>query len=224
MPALPVPYRQPLLFQPVESLTGYSFHAVVDEVRAVWFPELEDEFEVRFGANGPLAFIALDRMGPGRHIIVFHPILNRPGTPIEVVRFIAKHELAHAARPPRVADGTVLDHPPEFWALEIVVAPERYAAWTWAFHNLRGCLVETDRGLRVVHTWRRRLESRPPGPYTPHLPFNDLPWRVLCPQGGAQLRLPPTWAWRPTAASRRHPPAVTQAPPRATLKNDAPLA
>lgn len=194
--------RQPLLFQPVESQTGFSFQAVVDEVRAVWFPEIRDEVEVRIVADGPLACISRHLMGRDSHVIAFHPVLNRPGTPIEFVRFIAKHELTHIVRPPRLEDGWREGHPREFWEHEAAVAPERYACWTWAYRELGRCLRSEYRGIRVVRTWRRRMAGVEPGPYTPHLPFDDLPWSVLCPEGGAQLRLPPVWAWRPQALTR----------------------
>jgi len=223
MPAsLPRPL-QPLLFQPVESQTGFNFQSVVDEARALWFPWLTDEIEVRIIAAGPLAFISRHLMGPNRHVIAFHPILNRPGTPIEVVRFIAKHELAHIQETPRLVAGQWESHPTEFWTLEFAIAPERYAAWTWTFRQLGPCLRHDRRGLRVLRTWRRRMAGRPPGPYTPHLPFHDLPWSVLCPEGGAQLRLPPTWAWRPHALARC-PRPVTGAPRSGTLNDHAPVA
>jgi hypothetical protein len=194
--------RQPLLFQPVESQTGFNFQTVVDEVRAVWFPEVRDEVEVRIVARGPLAFISRHLMGRDSHVIAFHPVLNRPGTPIELVRFIAKHELTHIIRPPRWDGDRYLEHPLEFWEHEFAVAPERYACWAWAHGHLSRCLRDGRDGLSVVRTWRRRMAGVEPGPYTPHLPFDDVPWRVLCPEGGAQLRLPPVWAWRPQAIAR----------------------
>jgi len=95
----PPAWRQPLLFQPYERMTPYSFSRVVDEVRAVWFPELEVDLEVRIDPYGPLACLWYHRMGLDRHIVCFHPILNRPGVPEEVVRFVAKHELTHIVVP-----------------------------------------------------------------------------------------------------------------------------
>ena len=184
-----VPFRQPLLFQPIETVTPFSFSGIVDEARAIWFPEIEDEIEVRIGDAGSLACIWYHRMGFGRHIIVFHPILNRPDMPVEVVRFIAKHELAHVLH----QEG---GHPPCFWEDELRVAPERFAAWSWIHRNLGNSLRETRYGLHVVRTWRARTR-RSITPYTPHLPFDDLPWKVLCPEGGAQLRLPPAWSAGP---------------------------
>ncbi len=130
-------------------------------------------------------------------------MLNRPGTPIELVRFIAKHELTHIIRPPRWDGNWYLDHPPEFWQLEFQVAPERFACWAWTHRHLSRCLRDGRDGLSVLRTWRRRMAGIAPGPYIPHLPFDDVPWDVLCPEGGAQLRLPPVWAWRPQAVASR---------------------
>ena len=190
-----VPLRQPLLFQPFETETPYSFSRVVDEVRAVRFPGIEDEVEVRLGAAGSLACIWYHRMGRGRHVIVFHPILNRADTPIEVVRFIAKHELTHILH----QEG---GHPPCFWEDELRVGPERFAAWAWVHANMGRQVRETRWGMRVVRSWRRTV--RPAfAPYTPHLPFDDVPWRVLCPEGGAQLRFLPEWSAGPAPLESR---------------------
>lgn|GEM_PF-5027481 len=184
-----IPWRQPLLFQPVETRTAFSFSEVVEEVRAVWFPELDGEVEVRIAALSPLASVWFDRMGPDRHVVVFHPILNRPDTPVEVVRFIAKHELTHL-----VVRGP--GHPPGFFEHELKVGPERFAVWAWVHTNLDGPVRETRWGVSVVRSWRTRVR-RAFTPYTPHLPIEDVPWKVLCPDGGAQLRFRPTWSHGP---------------------------
>jgi len=201
---------QPLLFQPVEALTPFSFSALTEECRSAWFPEIEDQVEVRIGAHGPLAFIQPDAMGRRRHVVVFHPILNQPGVPEPVVRFIAKHELTHIVRPPRtreVAEGSRIrtyynPHPPEFWQHEVHVGPERFAVWSWIHRNFGRALRHQSSGLVVLSSWRNRLPETFSG-YTLHLPFHDVPWRDLCPAGGAQLRLPPDWPPSP------HPLAAT---------------
>ena len=51
----PVPPRQPLLFQPVEAATPFSFARIVDETRAVWFPGMDVYIEVRFAVTSALA-------------------------------------------------------------------------------------------------------------------------------------------------------------------------
>ncbi|MBK9610096.1 hypothetical protein [Candidatus Amarobacter glycogenicus] len=185
----PVPPRQPLLFQPVEAATPFSFARIVDETRAVWFPGMGVDIEVRFAVTSALASIWFHRMGRDNHVIVFHPILNRPDMPIEVVRFIAKHELTHVLHP---APG----HPPCFWEDEPRVGPERFAVWSWLHTNFASPIRRTRWGTSVLRDWRDRTPPRLT-PYTPHLAFDDLPWRVLCPEGGAQLRFLPEWAPAP---------------------------
>jgi hypothetical protein len=124
-----VPLRQPLLFQPFERQAPFSFAEVVDETRAAWFPELEGEVETRVAALPSLASVWFHRMGFERHVVVFHPVLNRPDMPVEVVRFIAKHELTHLRVP-------AAGHPPEFWEAELAAGPERFAVWAWLNRNL----------------------------------------------------------------------------------------
>ena len=109
--------------------------------------------------------------------------------PIEVVRFIAKHELTHVLHP---APG----HPPCFWEDELRVGPERFAVWSWLHTNFASPIRRTRWGTSVLRDWRDRTPPRLT-PYTPHLAFDDLPWRVLCPEGGAQLRFLPEWAPAP---------------------------
>jgi hypothetical protein len=178
-------FRQPLLFQPVERATPFSFAAVVDETRSVWFPKIESEIEARIVAHPALASAWQHRMGFERHIIVFHPVLNRRDVPIEVVRFIAKHELVHLEM---FDEG----HSDRFFERELEVGPERFAVWAWLHQNLYPPIRATRWGTRVLRNWRSASPVNV-APYTPHLPFDDLPWRVLCPEGGGQLRLPPGW-------------------------------
>lgn len=186
-------YRlQPLLFQPVASEVGMPFSDIVEEVRAAYFPEVDYRVEVRIARSGPLAYISYGFMGPQRPLIVFHPVLNHRDTPLEVLRFIAKHELAHIVRPPRAG----MMHPPEFWELELAVGPEHYAAWHWLYANIGRSLRTYPTGLRVTPAWRQ-LRDVPRKPYTPHLPFDDKRFEHYCPEGGAQLRVPPEWVVRP---------------------------
>jgi hypothetical protein len=56
-------HYQPLLFQPVPSLLGYSVTELVEEVRATWFPDLAESVEARFAAVGRLAFMNPQFMG-----------------------------------------------------------------------------------------------------------------------------------------------------------------
>jgi hypothetical protein len=141
-------------------------------------------------------------MGLDRHVVVFHPILNRPDTPIEIVRFIAKHELAHIVRPGRwSASGHWEGHPPEFWELEYRLAPERWACWHWISDNLRRHARHTRWGFRVFRTWNQ-LDGQQLRPYTPQLPLRFKRWNYAAPDDG-QLRLPPDWAPAPLPLERR---------------------
>jgi hypothetical protein len=187
-------WRQPLLFQPVETIAPFSFSTVLEEARAVWFPELaEAEIEVRLASVSALASVWYHRMGWERHIVVFHPVLNRPEVPIEVVRFIAKHELTHlVVREP--------GHPNAFWQRELEVGPERFAVWSWIRTNLGRGLSHNRFGVSVRRDWRTKVPACF-APYTPHLPFDDPPWPTLCPDGGAQLRFDPTWSHGPAPLS-----------------------
>jgi len=156
---------------------------------------------VRFAAEPPLASIRLDFMGRERHVVAFHPVLNHAGTPREVVRFLAKHELTHVVRRGRVVGRWYASHPPEFWEHEAAISPERYAAWAWIHRNLGRCLRNRDRGL-TVEGWRA-LREQPRAPYTPSLPFEREEFEELCPEGGAQLHLPPDWCVRPQPLAAR---------------------
>lgn len=195
-------YRlQPLLFQPVPSLLGYSVSELVEEVRSVHFPEIEERVEVRFAAESPLASMTYDFMGRGKHLMRFHPVLNNPSTPVEVLRFIAKHELTHVVRRGYYINRQYESHPPEFWDHERFVGPEYYAVWRWIEANLGRSLRHYPRGITVTKRWRQIRESSRT-PYTPTLPFNGERWERVCPGDGSQLLLPPDWAVRPLPLSR----------------------
>ena len=200
---------QPQLFQPIPSLVGFSLSELIEETRAVHFPELHDHLEVRIAAESPLASMRADFMGSSKHLVVFHPVLNHPQTPIEVLRFIAKHELTHIVRPPRFIDGYFDTHPPEFWELEVEIAPEHYAVWAWIRRNLGRCLRREEPGIRVTRRWHALRESSR-SPYTPYLPFNGERWERVCPGGGAQLHLPPGWVVRPLPLRDSAPPPGRQ--------------
>ncbi len=193
---------QPYLFQPVQSEVGRPFSDIVGEVRARWFPELdrETEVEVRIAALGPVACIWRHGMGRGRHVVFFHPVLNRGGTPLDVIQFIAKHELTHIVQPSR--DGN--HHPPEFWDHERRVGPESYAVWKWIYKNIGRALRRADQGIEVRRRWRT-LASPNPGPYSPELPFDWRRWENICPGDEAQLNLPPDWSPQPLPVSRSGP-------------------
>jgi hypothetical protein len=198
-------YRlQPLLFQPVPSEVGVPLTNLMQEVRAAYFPEIEGDIELRIEASTPLAYMAPHFMGRDAHLTAIHPVLNHPGTPLEVLRFIFKHELTHLVCPSRFIDGAWEHHPDEFWDHERAVGPEAPAAWAWINGNLGRCLHRTSGHLTVTAAWRR-LRSTPRGPYTPSLPFKGERWERICPDAGAQLRLPASWVVRPFPLGRARP-------------------
>lgn len=185
--------RQPYLFQPVQPLTPFSFSDVVDEVRATHFPEIERRVEVRISSFDPLASIHYNFMGPGEHMVRFHPILNHRDTPLEVVRFLAKHELTHVLFPQE-------GHPPQFWEHEQTVAPERASAWRWLYENYASSARNTDHGYLVFTTWRKHFR-RARAAYQPELPLDPERYEGICP-GDGQLMLPPDWSPRPLPVMR----------------------
>lgn len=199
MPARFVRY-QPYLFQPDQSKIGRPFSDIVEEARARWFPELADEIEVRIGALGPLACISRHSMGPRRHVVFFHPLLNRAGTPLDVIQFIAKHEITHIIRPPR--EGEM--HPVEFWEYERRVGPERYAVWKWIYANIGRAIGRNAEGLYVRRRWRT-LQPGSLHPFEPELPLDWQRWEDICPGDEAQLNLPADWSPQPLPASRSGP-------------------
>ena len=181
---------QPYLFQPVPSRLPFSLNDVVEEVRASLFPAVEERVEVRITTETrSIAAIWYHLMGRDRHVVAFHPILNHPDVPIEVIRFIAKHELTHVVQPGNGDTG----HPPEFWAHEYRVAPERWAAWHWIRTNLGRHTRTTEAGFRVLRSWPKLSRL---GPFTPALALRDPSLDYLAPDDG-QLRLPPDWAPTP---------------------------
>lgn len=195
-------WRQPLLFQPVIPVTRFSFSDVLEEMRAAYFPEIEERVEVRMVRTSALAAMYAGFMGRDRHMVVFHPVWDHRDTPVEVVRFIAKHELTHIARPPRFVDGDLESHPPEFWEHERAIGPEGYAVWAWIRHNFGACIERGYQGVRVTSRWRQ-LRERARTPYTPALPFNGEKWERVCPGVGSQLLFPPDWAVRPLPVAAR---------------------
>ncbi|MFN8508276.1 MAG: hypothetical protein U0547_12015 [Dehalococcoidia bacterium] len=184
---------QPLLFEPAPPAAMARLHEAVQQMRAAFFAEIPGEIEVRFAAEGPLAFVLNRFMHSDGHLVAFHPVLEHPATPIEVIRFIAKHELTHIAVPGRFIGGRYESHPEEFWAHELRVGPEHRAVWAWIHGNLAPCLRRVNDGTQVTRRWMQ-LQRRPRGPFTPMLPFRGERWDRVCPGDGAQLRLPASWA------------------------------
>jgi hypothetical protein len=90
------------------------------------------------------------------HILI-HSILNRADLPLEVMAFILGHELIHLIIKPRMIDGVMESHPPEFFEYEEATQPTRTFAWSWIFIALDGYIkFEKGReGIIVKRQWRK---------------------------------------------------------------------
>lgn len=95
-------------------------------------------------------------------VLTLHPILNHETTPETVIEYIFQHELVHLVVPPRVVDGRLRTHPPEFIELETTLCRNRSAAWTWLSWYFGSCLLPDKDAERVIvrRGWRK-LVRRP---------------------------------------------------------------
>lgn len=137
-------------YQPAFERTPYRLGELVEEVRATCFPQIPRPVPVFFTVHEPLACAVLESDELAFPAVYFHQVLNHPETPIEVARFIAKHELLHLVVPAQKRGRFVDAHPPEFWDAEERVAPEGPMAWGWLWANLHGCLHSQRRNQRLV--------------------------------------------------------------------------
>ena len=132
---------------------------LLEEVRRDYLPQVHHRLELYFVRRGPLACICHDET---TGTVYVHEVLNLSETPAEVILAICKHELLHMVIPGRAVKGRVTSHPPEFWARERELAPERDVAWEWVWTNAGDCLRRRPRLERidVISRWRakRRLK------------------------------------------------------------------
>lgn len=68
--------------------------------------------------------------------IYLHAVLNCNDVPRYVFQFILTHELLHLIVPPKLVQGKLKNHSPEFFERERQLAPERDDAWRWIVKNL----------------------------------------------------------------------------------------
>jgi hypothetical protein len=125
-------YLESLFGSPATELPFFSFdiYELLEKAKSV-YPVLSDRRVALSIAPQPsLACITTET--DIAHISL-HAILNRADLPIEVMSFILGHELIHLIIKPRMVDGVMRSHPPEFFELE--QATQRYhdLAWTWIF-------------------------------------------------------------------------------------------
>ena len=146
-----------MLITPQASFRFVPF-SLLDElayVREQWFPTLQGRVDVGFDRERPLACIQfVDDEQPLLVQIRLHYALDRPDTPLPVVRFLLKHELIHCEVRPEEIDGWLWHHPPAFWRREEEIAPERRRCWQWLRanigHSLRHCAER--QGIEVVRS------------------------------------------------------------------------
>jgi hypothetical protein len=113
----------------------------------------------------PQESLACIKTEPNGAQILIHPILNRVDLPIEVMAFILGHELIHLIIRPRLVDGVMKSHPPEFFEFEEATQPHRAFAWNWIHIALNGYLkFDKEReGTFVKWQWRKsRSHAGPP--------------------------------------------------------------
>ncbi len=143
-----------------------------------YFPNLQGFIPFYFVRRGPLACICQWQEKP---VIYVHEILNHTETPTEVISFIFKHELLHLVIQPRLINGAIKMHPPEFFEAEFLIAPERKNAWYWIWRYLGFYLkrIPKKEGVYVKSNWRKR-----------HLTISELELRYM--KAG---RIPPYRGW-----------------------------
>jgi hypothetical protein len=145
--------------RPYLHFTTFGVRDALDAVRSQHFAGVRQRVEFHFVDRGWLACICFT--DDSAHIYT-HQVLNHRDTPIEVIRLICKHEFLHLVIPSITVRGREVQHPPEFWAREKEIAPEREAAWAWVWTNLGLWLKRRPRleGIDVLPKWRESL-SRP---------------------------------------------------------------
>ncbi|MCC7363393.1 MAG: hypothetical protein IT303_03395 [Dehalococcoidia bacterium] len=172
--------RRPHPFQPALWRTSIDVPALVEEVRSLYFPRVPGPVPVFFAAHRPLACAVTASEELVFPAVYIHQVLNHPETPVEVLRFIAKHELLHLAIPPKRSGRRVQTHPREFWDAEARIAPESRLAWQWITENLGPCLARSSRAreVHITRTWTA-LEFAPRAPWAPITPIRPVPAPLL---------------------------------------------
>lgn len=151
--------------QGVLPLLPFDLDGVVAELRRTTFPGIEGDVACRFSAEIEVVAQITTEPWPGcRGDIEVNTALNVPGTPIEVIRAIVKHELLHLVAPPELVRrwGRWYReiHPQAFLMRQFETAPEFQTACEWLKRNF-GRQLKTDRdGSLVIHGRRVRKGGR----------------------------------------------------------------
>jgi len=96
--------------------------------------------------------------------ICLHTLFNRPDVPLQVIEHILRHELLHIKVPPRMIDGKLVLHPPEYWEAESQLVPWKAASWAW-IHTAFWDALKVDRKNECVwvkKTWKHLQRYRYP--------------------------------------------------------------
>ncbi len=138
---------------PQLAFAATDVRTLLEETRNELFPRVNQTLETWFVEDGPLACV---HYGPDRAVVFVHALLNHHKTPVGVFRLIAVHELLHLVIEPRVVDGVLKQHPPEFFREEESLVPERSDAYFWIYQYLYDALtIDRKReGIFVKRSWR----------------------------------------------------------------------
>jgi len=143
----------------------FALRDLLAEVKGRCFPAMGALVSVGFqGGYAPLACVSytpFPRQGTAR--IAVHSALDRPDTPLDVVRFLLKHELIHVERESARGHGGGRrpSHPAAFWEREREVAPEAEEMWEWIESEVGHCL-ERDHRRECVFVVPKRTPRRGP--------------------------------------------------------------
>lgn len=152
--------------QAIMHFAPFRLPELVRELRRTHFPWLRGIIPCEFSAGIDVVACAIvEPLVPGqpeRGFIKVNVALNRPDTPVEVMRAILKHELLHFEVRPEREDGQLTSHPRSFWMRQFELSPEFAPTCEWlertygrAYRRVDGTLV--IRGQRVRKGGRRRV-------------------------------------------------------------------
>ncbi|MGE5597737.1 MAG: hypothetical protein ACM3S1_17060 [Hyphomicrobiales bacterium] len=156
------------LYQPALERTIVPIAEVVEDIRVRFLPEVPGPVPVFFATHDPLACAIDHDPELAFPAVYYHQVLNHPETPLEVLQFIAKHELLHYVVKPIQIGRRWEHHPDEFWEMEDRIGPEGRLVWAWLWANLHTCLKRRTllREIYVTRRWRE-LEFAPRLPFRP---------------------------------------------------------
>lgn len=133
--------------QPEFRVVAFDMDALLGEMRALVIPDDPRPVKVFFLVQPTLACIEI--MDDRAHIKI-HAALNHRRTPVEVMRYVLKHELLHMKIRPELIDGKEIGHPPAFWEAEEALVPERRVGGAWLGAAFYPCLKIEKKKERII--------------------------------------------------------------------------